>query len=626
MAGRPLDRDSLYGNFGVPTNDIIQEIENIKKGGTSIDAQARADVSTLKIQMAERAKEVTPLLFGAVGDGIADDRQALTDTFNYAMANGYTVNLLDTKTYLVKSVPWTTVSPSSHVFEITNKITIKGRSTIRLGFTGDYDSVFRLRTGSSGSTFTEFTLDENTTNNPTTDNVSLTLPDGRRRVSFYGWNGAPLDSVVFERLTIKNCIGVWQIHLRANNCRVANVTVDYEKSNNGIIPAFDRTCVYMAGANWVLRDSKFLGSDKARTCIELHGKNIMVDNNYVNDFSSMLYVVNDNESGATNLENAHVINNKFKCRRGIQFWFSVSNCNFDGVNILNNTLEVTGDTPVIEMQEYPGENVVVKNIRIEGNTLIGNSKISPFLKFLSSSNTAVPTPYVCNNLSIQNNVMTGTCERAVYFGVQPGKRAVYKKIRVVNNVFNIAELNNMLLYIVDVPYAFESIDFTRNVFNVDSIGSGITRVQVFSGAMGGRITNFGQFTLRDNTYNIPSSISVLYANNEGAYFLVTKELLDRNLLTDYTGLNVYQGELRDNYDQLIRYSAGVVTRRIFYTSVMPTSGAYTKGDYVYNTVVNVLGSTGSKYVVKGWFRITTTTGANHVLGTDWVEDKVLTGS
>jgi hypothetical protein len=624
MSNRPLDRDSLYGNFGAPMEEMIQDLKDIKNNGNSIDAQARSDVNGLKTQVAERAKEVTPLLFGAKGDGIADDRQALTDTFNYAMTNGYTVNLLDTKTYLVKSVPWTTLSGSSYIFDITSKISIQGKSTVKLGFTGDYDAVFRLRTGASSSTFKEFTLDENTTNNPTIDNTSPVVANGQRRIAFYGWNATPMEDVIFERLTIKNCIGMWQIHLRANNCRVDNVTVDYEKNNNGVIPAYDRTCVYMAGANWVLRDSRFLGSDKARTCIELHGKNIMVDNNYVNDFSSMLYVVNDNESGATNLENAHVINNKFKCRRGIQFWFSVNNCNFDNVNLMNNTLEVTGDTPVIEMQEYPGENVVVKNLRIEGNTLIGNSKTSPFLKFLSSSGTSVPTPYVCNNLSIQNNIMTGTCERAIYFGVQPAKRAIYKKIRVANNVFNINELNNMLLYIVDVPYAFESVDVTRNVFNVASIGTGITKVQVFSGAMGGRATNFGQFSLRDNTYNIPNALSVLYANNEGSYFLVTKELLDRNLMTDYTGLSVYQGELRDNYDQLIRYNAGTVTRRIFYASTMPTSGSYTKGDYIFNTATSVLGSTGSKYLVKGWVRVTT--GSGHVIGTDWLEDRVLTGS
>ena len=65
-------------------------------------------------------------------------------------------------------------------------------------------------------------------------------------------------------------------------------------------------------------------------------------------------------------------------------------------------------------------------------------------------------------------------------------------------------------------------------------------------------------------------------------------------------------------------------------SAMPSSGTYEQGDYVRNTapVINTwsggfAGLAGAKYITRGWMRITT--GASHVLNTDWVEDRALTG-
>lgn len=63
---------------------------------------------------------------------------------------------------------------------------------------------------------------------------------------------------------------------------------------------------------------------------------------------------------------------------------------------------------------------------------------------------------------------------------------------------------------------------------------------------------------------------------------------------------------------------------------MPLSGSYSAGTYVSNTALSVkswssspLSLLGAKYVVRGWLRITT--GTNHVLNIDWVEDRVLMG-
>ncbi|WP_276353959.1 hypothetical protein [Cohnella caldifontis] len=60
-----------------------------------------------------------------------------------------------------------------------------------------------------------------------------------------------------------------------------------------------------------------------------------------------------------------------------------------------------------------------------------------------------------------------------------------------------------------------------------------------------------------------------------------------------------------------------------YASAKPTSGSYNQGDYVRNAKPVKSGNRGSRYVVKGWIRLTT--GSNHVLNTDWAEDRSLTG-
>ena len=68
----------------------------------------------------------------------------------------------------------------------------------------------------------------------------------------------------------------------------------------------------------------------------------------------------------------------------------------------------------------------------------------------------------------------------------------------------------------------------------------------------------------------------------------------------------------------------------FKAAAMPTSGNFNAGNYVANTAPSLKtwqGSTttsklhGVTYVVKGWVRVTT--GSNHVLGTDWVEDRAI---
>lgn len=57
---------------------------------------------------------------------------------------------------------------------------------------------------------------------------------------------------------------------------------------------------------------------------------------------------------------------------------------------------------------------------------------------------------------------------------------------------------------------------------------------------------------------------------------------------------------------------------------LPTFGTFAKGDYVRKAVWVEAGVVTTKYVIKGWMRITD--GDTHVLNTDWLEDRALTGN
>jgi hypothetical protein len=61
-----------------------------------------------------------------------------------------------------------------------------------------------------------------------------------------------------------------------------------------------------------------------------------------------------------------------------------------------------------------------------------------------------------------------------------------------------------------------------------------------------------------------------------------------------------------------------------YSFSIPTTGSYVADTFVYSANPTVLGTAGSQYIITGWVRLTT--GSAHVLNTDWVETRSLTGT
>lgn len=82
--------------------------------------------------------------------------------------------------------------------------------------------------------------------------------------------------------------------------------------------------------------------------------------------------------------------------------------------------------------------------------------------------------------------------------------------------------------------------------------------------------------------------------------------------------------LKDFATQLNLLSEGFLTASHNAQSSMPTSGSYAKGDFVKNSNPVEQGTLGFKYYIDGWKRLTS--GTSHVLNTDWVTARILTGN
>ncbi|WP_182004772.1 right-handed parallel beta-helix repeat-containing protein [Priestia aryabhattai] len=142
---------------------------------------------------------------------------------------------------------------------------------------------------------------------------------------------------------------------------------------------------------------------------------------------------------------------------------------------------------------------------------------------------------------------------------------------------------------------------------------------------------------RSNTYTAPSAIVVRADYNYGiingnSLIKVGTSFTEAYVSTRGIFINLTTNvdvEVGINYNTFttpVRFSSHgfAVDSKKLYSSTIPTSGLFTKGDYVENINPSELGAVGSKYILNGWKRMTT--GNSHVLNTDWFEDRGLTGN
>lgn len=159
------------------------------------------------------------------------------------------------------------------------------------------------------------------------------------------------------------------------------------------------------------------------------------------------------------------------------------------------------------------------------------------------------------------------------------------------------------------------------------VDSGRTVSDRITGVFGGNPAN-GDIILLRSTLYFPASTRVRWSTDRKDIILFDYANSEATMAAKYTGPNTTQTFGRASAVPNALYTPNLFfgdgQRALNSATAMPTTGAYAKGDFVVNTNPSELGTAGSKYIIHGWIRMTTS--SNHVLNTDWFQARTLTGN
>ena len=164
-----------------------------------------------------------------------------------------------------------------------------------------------------------------------------------------------------------------------------------------------------------------------------------------------------------------------------------------------------------------------------------------------------------------------------------------------------------------------NVGSTANAINLYAIGSSYQNARINSSRYAGQ--NGGYFFRRNNSGETLSG--GIYQDASGVVVQTPGNLRTVNIKADggIAGVALkINNKVTFSEDGTITYAG----RSTSFAAAMPTTGSYTAGDYVRNTVPALTGTAGAQYVIKGWVRLTT--GSTHTLNADWAQDRALTGS
>lgn len=344
---------------------------------------------------------VTPEEFGALGDGVNDDREPIQKALNFLKSNGGgSLELNSGKTYLLNSF---TDNDGKNILLVYSNIKIVGYGTLKIADNfGDYKTIFNQAELLNNFEINGLIVDENTRTNKwlTTSGNNLTH---RSTIFFYGG----INNITLKNINIKDCIGIWQISLHGNKGVIDNIIIDYGEDVNNI----DRTSLYNSISNSIVRNCVFNGSNISRTALESHEHNQTYINNKVKNYDIGLYIQNEQ----TLISSVIVCNNIFEVKKeGISLWLSENNdIPIKDLIIKNNTLIYKNDTAHTMglISTYPNfGSSIIDNIVISDNILINSSgvvKNDVCIEFRGAGNITV------NTFTISNNTLVGNFDVAI---------------------------------------------------------------------------------------------------------------------------------------------------------------------------------------------------------------------
>lgn len=416
------DGGATYKIRNITNDDVIDEASIIALNDNSLIAELIIEND-----------EVNPIQFGAKCNGVDDDAISIRKAIKYLDSKGGGIlNLLTDKIYTLASIE------NECFIMLKNQCHIIGSSTLKVKDNfGDFRFMFWFNSDINHLILRDFTIDENTRNNPTTSNTGS---ENYQRTIFrlLANNNNVIDNMLFDNITINDCTGIWQYEFegKCQNVNINNCKINYNKTEN---VSYDRTSMYLGVNNCVVSNCILNGSDNARTGIELHGHNIICKNNIINDYNTGFYITNDKTvSYSDKNEFLKVVNNKIRVRgRGIQSWLTFENMITNSIMIHDNFIHMLANDLAVNPcaignYDVLGVNVLVKNYKIFNNVIISENDKLEGMRFVSTKNN-VNTKI--ENFEIYNNTFSGVFSKILNLASNSNNDFNIDKFTLSNNKF-----------------------------------------------------------------------------------------------------------------------------------------------------------------------------------------------
>lgn len=405
---------------------------------------------------------VTPQTFGAVGDGAADDTEALKKAFAYAAEN-------KVKCFIPKGIY--NVSPTTskeyedgntytYCFDVPSGLNIEGanRDETVIKVVTDktrYTSVFcsyDVNDHCKNITIKNITIEQDY-ESASDDIASLGRNNPKCVIALW----SPSENVNMENIYFKNCCGMNPVLI--NNAETTNVLLasckfDFKVVRN--IGGYDRSVVYMECANYLVENNEVNGNFETFGGIELHGYNGTCRNNLVKNCVTAIHIAPRFYSP---VESASILvdgNRVRDCFYGIKLWENTAESatkGFEGVTIRDNDIDVNcaiveeqiigvGETLTLKsMRGICSETymeTVYKNVKIIGNSIVYHNALlySTTMSDLSYG-IGIVCPSDVDGLIIARNYIEGCFGSGIALGGnsdQDGTRVALKNIEVSENI------------------------------------------------------------------------------------------------------------------------------------------------------------------------------------------------
>ena len=268
----------------------------------------------------------------------------------------------------------------------------------------------------------------------------------------------------------------------------------------------------------------------------------------------------------------------------------------------------TDPSVTLTVIELVNSTALIADVTINGTVVTGTSKVAAVLD-MTNSRAVVTGGYWTTGINHAVVVRAGTVDLLLNGTTIMNIQGATFLFQDATGIVQI--LNTKVEQVVD---AFVEMTGT-NTFDFTLANNYLKNARyLVAAAYGVHITTTGTVLVAQNTFVDGGATMVpplSMATTDGKSFIAGNTFVGLTGGTAATGTGYRKGfNVGDNPQ--------------FVAGLIPATGTYIAGDLVMNAAQGVLGAASSQYTVLGWRRITT--GSSHVLNTDWVEMRVLTGT